>query len=63
MEAHAGRGGRRRARYEPMHTPELEEMACVSDADGHAIVLWRALTEDEWGFVPELPKQGQSLSI
>jgi catechol 2,3-dioxygenase-like lactoylglutathione lyase family enzyme len=47
------------ARYEPMRTPELEEMACVSDADGHSIVLWRALTEDEWGFVPELPKQGQ----
>lgn len=46
-------------RYEPMRTPELEEMACVSDADGHAIVLWRALTEDEWGFVPELPKQGE----
>lgn len=47
------------ARYEPMRTPELEEMACVSDADGHSIVLWRALTEDEWGFVPELPKQGE----
>lgn len=46
------------ARYESMRTPELEEMACVSDPDGHAIVLWRALTEDEWGFVPELPKQG-----
>ncbi|QMV73857.1 DUF2621 family protein [Comamonas piscis] len=46
-------------RYEPMRTPELEEMACVSDADGHAIVLWRTLTEDEWGFVPELPKQGE----
>ena len=47
------------SRYAPMKTPELEEMACVSDADGHAIVLWRALTEDEWGFVPELPKQGE----
>lgn len=47
------------SRYEPMRTPELEEIACVSDADGHAIVLWRALTEDEWGFVPELPKQGE----
>lgn len=46
-------------RYEPMRTPELEEMACVDDPDGHAIVLWRELTEDEWGFVPELPKQGQ----
>jgi len=46
-------------RYEPMKTPELEEMACVSDPDGHSIVLWRQLTEDEWGFVPELPKQGE----
>lgn len=47
------------SRYEPMRTPELEEIACVSDPDGHAIVLWRALTEDEWGFVPDLPKQGE----
>lgn len=47
------------ARYEPMRTPELEEMACVSDPDGHAIVLWRALTEDEFDFVPALPKQGE----
>jgi catechol 2,3-dioxygenase-like lactoylglutathione lyase family enzyme len=47
------------SRYEPMRTPDLEEMACVNDADGHGIVLWRALTEDEWGFVPELPKQGE----
>lgn len=46
-------------RYAPMRTPDLESMACVNDADGHAIVLWRALTEDEWGFVPELPKQGE----
>ena len=47
------------SRYEPMRAPELEEIACVNDPDGHAIVLWRALTEDEWGFVPELPKQGE----
>ncbi|RMX04141.1 DUF2621 family protein [Corticibacter populi] len=44
-------------RYAPMKTPELEEMACVTDPDGHSILLWRALTEDEWDFVPELPKQ------
>lgn len=49
------------SRYAPMKTPQLEEMACVSDADGHSIVLWRALSEDEWGFVPELPKQGEWL--
>lgn len=47
------------SRYEPLKTPDLEEMACVSDADGHAIILWRALTEDEWGFVPDIPKQGE----
>jgi predicted enzyme related to lactoylglutathione lyase len=46
-------------RYTAMKTPELEEMACVSDPDGHAIVLWRPLNEDEWGFVPDLPKQGE----
>lgn len=47
------------SRYAPMRTPDLEEIACVNDADGHGIVLCRALTEDEWGFVPELPKQGE----
>ncbi len=46
------------SRYAPVKTPELEEMACVADANGHSVVLWRALTEDEWDFVPELPKQG-----
>lgn len=46
-------------RYAPMHTPDLEDMACVTDPDGHSIVLWRPLTEDEWNFVPELPKQGE----
>ncbi len=47
------------SRYAPMQTPDLEEMACVTDPNGHAIVVWRPLTEDEWGFVPELPKQGE----
>ena len=50
--------GETSSRYAPMQTPDLEEMACVTDPDGHSIVLWRALTEDEWDFVPELPKQG-----
>ena len=49
------------SRYPPMRTPELQELACVDDRDGHAIVLWRDLTEDEWGFVPDLPKQGEWL--
>ena len=47
------------ARYAPMRTPENEEIACVNDPDGHAIVFWRTLTEDELDFVPDLPKQGQ----
>lgn len=49
-------------RHAPMQTPALEEMACVTDADGHAILLWRQLSEDEWGFVPDLPKQGEWLT-
>ena len=47
------------SRYAPMNTPALEAIACVTDADGHSIMLWRPLTEDEWGFVPDLPKQGE----
>lgn len=46
-------------RYEPMKTPELEKIACVTDFNGHSIILWRALSEDEWDFVPELPKKGE----
>jgi hypothetical protein len=47
------------ALYEPMRTPALELVASVADPDGHTVVLWRELTEDEYGFVPELQKQGQ----
>lgn len=49
------------SRYEPMDTPDLEKIACVSDTDGHSIILWRSLSEDEWNFVPELPKTGEWL--
>jgi catechol 2,3-dioxygenase-like lactoylglutathione lyase family enzyme len=45
--------------YEAMRTPALELMACVADPDGHSIVLWRELTEDEYDFVPDLPKEGE----
>lgn len=45
--------------YEPMRTPALELVASVADADGHKVLLWRELTEDEYGFTPELPKQGE----
>lgn len=47
------------SRYEPMHTPDLQKIACVSDYDGNSIILWRTLTEDEWDFEPELPKTGE----
>lgn len=48
-----------RPMYEPMRTPALELVACVADPDGHAVLLWRELTEDEYGFVPDLPKEGE----
>ena len=47
------------SRYEPMETPDLEKMACVTDQDGNIIILWRSLTEDEWDFIPDLPKTGE----
>ena len=47
------------SRYEPMKTPSLEKIACITDQNGHSIILWRALSEDEWDFVPELPKTGE----
>lgn len=49
------------SRYEPMNTPDLHRIACVTDSNGHSIILWRALSEDEWGFVPELHKTGEWL--
>lgn len=45
--------------YAPMRTPALELLAGVIDADGHTVVVWRELTEDEYGFTPALPKQGE----
>jgi len=47
------------SRYKPMNTPEQEKIACVNDDNGHSIILWRELSEDEWSFVPELPKTGE----
>lgn len=46
-----------RTLYAPMRTPALELVASVADPDGHTLTVWRALSEDEYGFVPELPKQ------
>lgn len=46
-----------RVRYEAMRTEDHELFSQVADSDGHTLVLWRELTEDEYGFTPELPKE------
>jgi len=43
--------------YDKTRTDDLEWMAAALDPDGHRIILWRELTEDEYDFVPELPKE------
>ena len=48
-----------RALYEVQRTAALEWEAHVADPDGNTVVVWRELTEDEYGFVPELPKLGE----
>jgi catechol 2,3-dioxygenase-like lactoylglutathione lyase family enzyme len=40
-----------------IRTPEQELIGVVRDRDGNTIYLWRPLTEDEYDFVPELPKE------
>ena len=45
--------------YEVQRTPALELEAHVADPDGNIVIVWRELTEDEYGFTPELPKQGE----
>ncbi len=44
---------------EPQRSDALELFAGVTDPDGHTLLLWRELTEDEYGFTPELPKAGE----
>lgn len=46
-----------KALYPPERTPQLELMAQASDPDGHGITVWRALSEDEYGYLPTLPIQ------
>ncbi len=41
--------------YEPLRTSALELAGSVTDPDGNTVTVWRALSEDEYGFVPELP--------
>jgi predicted enzyme related to lactoylglutathione lyase len=43
--------------YEPHRTPELTIESSLRDPDGNTLVVWRALSEDEYGFSPELPKE------
>ncbi len=45
-----------RVQYEPLRTAQQELLAAVLDPEGHTLLLWRPLTEDEYDQVPELPK-------
>jgi catechol 2,3-dioxygenase-like lactoylglutathione lyase family enzyme len=38
-------------------TPELTLFTILRDADDHRIMIWRNLSEDEYGFDPQLPKE------
>ena len=46
-----------RTLYEPSRTPEQELITQLSDSDGHMLILWRELSEDEYEQVPALPKE------
>ncbi len=48
-----------RAVYAPQRTPALELEAHAADPDGNTVIVWRELSEDEYGFTPDLPKQGE----
>jgi len=43
--------------YAADRTDRLTIEGTVRDPDGNTITVWRALSEDEYGFVPELPKE------
>jgi len=38
-------------------TPEQELLGAARDPDGNTLHVWRPLSEDEYDFVPELPKE------
>lgn len=44
------------AGYPPDRTPRLELAGSVRDPDGHRLEVWRPLSEDEYGYLPELPR-------
>lgn len=43
--------------HEVLRSPDQDLIGCVRDPDGHTLYVWRPLTEDEYDFVPALPKQ------
>lgn len=43
--------------YEPARTEQLELVGSTSDPDGHCLTVWRNMSEDEYGFLPSLPKE------
>ena len=43
------------ALYPAERTPQQELVGAVRDPDGHTVYVWRALSEDEYDFVPPLP--------
>ncbi|MBK7539087.1 MAG: DUF2621 family protein [Myxococcales bacterium] len=45
-----------RVLYEPARTEQLELAGSALDPDGNCLTVWRALSEDEYGFLPDLPK-------
>lgn len=51
---HLSRSGTRLV-YPAARTADQQLVGAVQDPDGNTIYVWRPLTEDEWGFVPELP--------
>lgn len=43
--------------YEPARTEQLELAGSVADPDGHCLTVWRPMSEDEYGFLPAVPKE------
>jgi len=46
-----------RVQYEPLRTAEQELLSAVLDPEGHTLLIWRPLSEDEYDQIPELPKE------
>jgi catechol 2,3-dioxygenase-like lactoylglutathione lyase family enzyme len=42
--------------YRASRTPDQELLGAVRDPDGNVLYVWRPLSEDEYDFVPDLPK-------